>query len=884
MRNLQTGILCVFALFCCLVSKAEEARPSWDAHHSVAGFFPVEGTGRNVYSLNPGWLLYRSDVKGAERKDFDDSRWTRVSLPNGIELLPVEAAGGKNYQGPVWYRKHLNLPQNLSGKKLFVYFEAIMGRSEIWLNGSKLTEHTGGYLPIVVDVTGKLKAGEDNVLAVKADNSNDGSYPPGKPQYQLDFSYFGGIYRDCWLIAHNSTYITDANYVDKVAGGGLFVSYSQVSSRRAKVKMEVEVRNEEKNFSGRVVLRLVSPKGQTVWTGKQKLRLSSLQSMTLTSSTVLQNPELWCPENPNLYKIYVDVVDSRGRTVDGYYQKIGIRSIEFKGKDGLWLNGKPYEAKLIGANRHQDFAVVGNALTNSMHDRDALKLRSAGLKVIRNAHYPQDPAFMDACDELGLFVISPTPGWQYWNNDPAFADHVYKDIRQIVRRDRNRPSVFLYEPILNETGYPDSFALHAVQTVHEEYPYEYCACACDSKQRGKENFSVWYCHPVTGNPDDNDKETDSTKTYFTREFGDDVDDWGSHNSPSRAARNWGETAMLIQAQHYACPPYQYTSLDALAKMPRKHFGGALWHPFDHQRGYHPDPFYGGLMDAFRQPKYSYYMFCSQRNPKEQNPVAERGPMVFIANALTPFSPADVTVYSNCDEVRLTVHKGGETKVYRKDKSKAGMSNPTITFADTWHFQDDKALTRRNKQDDAYFLAEGLIDGKVVATEKKWPTRRPSRLVLFTDDGGMQLRADGSDIVTVVCAMEDDRGMVKRLNNERVLFTVEGPAVLLGNEQNGGNPVTLSWGTAPILLRATTEPGEIKVHATLVYSGDVTPRAAELVLRSASPEYPLLFDKSRIPTDDARPTKVGHIDHHQGLDEEDLQKKLDEVSKQQSAFE
>ncbi len=112
---------------------------------------------------------------------------------------------------------------------------------------------------------------------------------------------------------------------------------------------------------------------------------------------------------PYLYKLHIYIKDKAGNTIDGYYRRIGIRSIEFKGKDGFWLNGKPYPYPLMGANRHQDFAVIGNALPNSLHWRDAKKLRDAGMRVIRNAHYPQDPAFMDACDELGLFVIVNTP-------------------------------------------------------------------------------------------------------------------------------------------------------------------------------------------------------------------------------------------------------------------------------------------------------------------------------------------------------------------------------------------------------------------------------------------------------------------------------------------
>ena len=856
----------------------------WKTENSVAGFFPVEGTGRQVFSMNPGWLFKLGDVEGAGKTLYDDSRWTRVSLPNGIELLPVEASGGKNYQGPVWYRKHFRLPDSLDGKKLFLHFEAIMGRSEIWINGKKLKEHTGGYLPVILDVTDHLKRDTDNVIAVRADNSDDGTYPPGKPQYQLDFSYFGGIYRDCWLIAHSKTYITDPNYADKTAGGGLFVSYSNVSDRKADIRIDLDVKSEEgHDFKGSAVLKLTNPEGKTVWTKQAALKIRNNESTQLSLTTQLKAPMLWNPEQPHLYRLYITVKDSKGKAIDGYYQRIGIRSIEFCGKDGLYINGKPYGNKLIGANRHQDYPIIGNALSNSLHRRDALKLRSAGMKIVRNAHYPQDPAFMDACDELGLFVISTTPGWQYWNEDPSFAAHVYDDIRQMVRRDRNRPCLFLYEPILNETNYPKEFASKAALTVHEEYPYAYCACACDSHVEGRDNYEVHYRHPLKGEAVQNDKETDSTKTYFTREFGDVVDDWSSHNSPSRAARSWGEIPQLVQACHYASHPFEYASLETLFSSPRGHIGGALWHPWEHQRGYHPDPFYGGMFDAFRQTKYSYYLFASQRDPNEKNSIADNGPMVYIANALTPFSPEDVTVYSNCEEVRLTIRKGGRVYTYKQDTQRVGMPHPIIQFPKAWSYADDALHARRNsKEDDSWLLAEGLIGGKVVATDRRYPARRPTRLVIEADNAGLPLRADGSDIVTLICSVVDENGVVKRLNNERILFSVEGEAELLGNEQNGGNPVSVSWGTAPALLRTTTRAGKIKVYARPVRGGNMAIEGCELLLESVAPERPLLFDEKAVPSDDASPTVVRYVNHHQKK-VSDKQEKIDEVSRQQKAF-
>lgn len=137
------------------------------------------------------------------------------------------------------------------------------------------------------------------------------------------------------------------------------------------------------------------------------------------TSIKVNRPSLWSPENPYLYYLDIFVKDAKGNVIDGYRKRIGIRSVEFKNTDGLWINGKQYEGKLMGTNRHQDFAVLGNALPNSLQWRDAKKLRDAGMKVIRT-HYVIDPAFMDACDELGLFALVEVPGWQFWNDDSIF--------------------------------------------------------------------------------------------------------------------------------------------------------------------------------------------------------------------------------------------------------------------------------------------------------------------------------------------------------------------------------------------------------------------------------------------------------------------------------
>lgn len=857
---------------------------------STAGFFRLDNSGREVYSMNPAWRFHKGAVEGAETKEFNDKDWTVVSLPDGIEYLPTEASGCINYQGEVWYRKHFTPDAALKGKKLFLHFEAIMGKSKVFVNGKLLTEHFGGYLPVIADVTDVLDWNGDNVIAVWADNSDDPSYPPGKAQDVLDYTYFGGIYRDCWLIAHNNVFITDPNYENEVAGGGLFVAFGKVSDALAEVQLKIHVRNATKNpFSGRVEYMLLQPDGTEVARLSDKIQVKAGRATTVSDRMPVKQPMLWTPSTPTLYNLLVRVLDKEGNVIDGYRRRIGIRSIEFKGKDGFYLNGRPYGKPLIGANRHQDFAVVGNAVANSIHWRDAKKLKDVGMEIIRNAHCPQDPAFMDACDELGLFVIVNTPGWQFWNDAPEFAQRVYSDIRNVVRCDRNHPSVWLWEPILNETWYPADFAKNTRDIVDAEYPYPYCYSGSDSEARGHENFPVYFAHPA--NMQDASKEIDPTKTYFTREWGDNVDDWSSHNSPSRVARNWGEQPMRVQAQHYACPYYPVTSYDVLYKQSPQHVGGCLWHSFDHQRGYHPDPFYGGLMDVFRQPKYSYYMFMAQRPAVKNDRNAGSGPMVYIAHEMTPFSGKDVTVYSNCDEVRLTFNKGGKTYTYKKDKNRPGMPSPVITFPDVYDFMMDKAFSRTQKQDDVYLLAEGLIDGKVVATHKVVPARRPEKILLWMDNEGTDLKADGSDFVTVVAAVADKNGNIKRLNNYNIRFSIEGEGRLLGGPGVLANPVPVKWGTAPVLVQSTLKPGKIRITASVLFEGSQMPISGELEFESKPSVFPLVYDAADaacIPLGSASAGQNTTSKTDAEREVERLRKelntlKLKEVERQQSEF-
>lgn len=772
---------------------------------STAGFYSLAGSTRTVYSMNPAWKFYKGDIAGAENVDFDDSAWAGVNLPNGIELLPVIASGGVNYRGSVWYRKHFELSSTDISRRQLLHFEAIMGKCKIWVNGAQVAHHFGGYTPIEVDVTNHLKDGA-NVIAVWADNSDDESYPPGKVQYMLDFSYFGGIYRDVWLIGTDSkNYIKDSYiYTSELSGSGALIGIETALNAARGAVVEFELLDNRENVVDS-------------WR-------SAVVNDSVKSTRRVKNPQLWSPQNPHLYKLNIRL-KAGGRVVDGYSEKIGIRTIEFNTAQGFVLNGKPYGKKLIGANRHQDFAVVGNSVSNNLHYRDAAKLRDAGMDIVRNAHYPQDPAFMDACDELGLFVIENTPGWQFWNEDPIFANRVFADIAAIVRRDRNRPSVILWEPILNETWYPEDFAEKTHNAVKKHIPHGNSAyTAADATARGAQYFDLIYNHPADA--------ADSTIVQFNREWGDFVDDWNSQNSRSRAARNWGETAQLIQAIHYANPLYANTSYAKLLAAPTHHIGGTLWHSFDHQRGYHPDPFYGGIADAMRRPKYSYYMFQAQSDAV--------APMIFIANELTPFSPSDITIFSNCAAVRLYTPYNRDSVMIKK---RSGM---WFVFDGGWNFVADKDLSDAGERSKCFIKAEGLSEaGDVLCSTVIAPARRPAKIELVVDTMSAGVVATGGDLVVVTAKITDEAGNVKRLNNQYIRFSVEGQGVIAATTATATNPAPVQWGEASVIIRTTTTPGAIKVKAEVLMQGENTPKSASVEFSSAAARYPMIYDKSLI---------------------------------------
>ncbi|MDR6549121.1 sugar-binding domain-containing protein [Paenibacillus qinlingensis] len=808
-------------------------------HYSTADFYGIEGSPRQVFNFNPGWRFTKGDSQGAQYEYYDDREWEAAALPHGLEITGENASGMRNYQGAAWYRKRFTLPESMKNKRVVVYFEAVMGKSEVWLNGKRIAQHFGGYLPFAADITELIHLdGRDNLIAVRADNANDPTYAPGKEQDHLDFSYLGGIYRNVYLIETESLHVTHSLLSQTTAGGGVFVGVQDVVDKNANIEVRTEVLNESDRlhtFTLRTVLETME--GAELLIQEEAAELQPGEVRQFTQQLLANDVHLWEPNDPYLHFIRTEVVTD-GRVVDSFRTRFGIRLFEMRGDEGFFVNKQYIGYKLSGVNRHQDYAYVGNALPNSGQWRDAVLLREGGSNVVRAAHYPLAPSFMDACDELGLLVTVANPGWQFHNHvDAIFEQRVIEDTRDMVRRDRNRPAVLLWETALNETDdQPISMLQEMHRVVHEEFPFPGAFTCADVDHAKLAGFDFYY----HGSMEDE-------KCSLTREYGDggEVDNFYSQNAMTRVKREWGEQAMLNQAMVRA------RDLNEIYGTPPKRIGATVWCGIDHQRGYHPDPFLGGVLDVYRLPRYSYFLFKSQYDANFKLNGISTGPMVYITHEISQVSGSDVVLFTNCEEVRLT----WLGQVIGTQKPKQGydqVPHPPVIFRNVFDYHEISSKWR-NRTKEIEMVAEGLINGQVVCRQIKSYAERLTGIRLELDDQGIDLQADGSDFVAVRAVLIDNKGVTKVLNSEYIQFEVEGCGEIISGDTPGANPMKTQFGVATAFIRATTEAGEIRVTAS---SYGLEP--AQIVIHSVKSELPILFDPGYAESEQATSSGVQKI--------------------------
>ena len=724
-----------------------------------------EGTNRLKINFNGNWLFFRGEIKddAAKHPSFKDTNWQAVHLPHSPKLLPLRHPWKPDNEGINWYRKHFQLPEIYKDRKLFIEFEGADQVADVWINGTQLVIHEGAYLPFTVDITDDVKFGDhDNIIVVKVNNFRNRDIPV----YGNWISY-GGLYRDVFMHITDRLHITDAVYAKKTAGGGVFITYPQVTESLAHINIKTHVLNEyQQPKNCKIKTHLIDAEHRLVSTVEAQKILNAENDHTFGQLIPLTDFHPWHPNHPYLYTIHSEIYDNE-KLVDSYRTRIGIRRIQFN-HDGLTINGERFI--FMGTNRVQDYPYVAWAFPNCSQRRDALRLKEGGFQYVRSSHNPQDPSFLDACDELGILVMDCIPGFQFIGG-PKFREQSFQNMKEMIRRDRNHPSVILWELSLNETDFDSSFARMAMQIGHEEYPGDQCFVAgwkfpsiydvfIGASQHGARNYS------------------EKTPLVIS-EYG--HWDYGGGNSTSDVDRQNGEIAMLVQAQNHQ------ESLD-LNRGLSFICGDGLWVAIDFQC------YPSGVMDYFRLPKFSYYFYQSQRDPNLVINGVDSGPMVFIANYWAEKSPRTVTVYSNCERVNLLLND----QLIDSQKPDSGvftenLLHPPFTFHNIpWKPGKLKAI--------------GYINDKEAASHIRITPGKAAFIDLFFDLKGAAI-ANGEDMFFVYASIVDENGTIVPDEVKEISFRVTGSGILISPER-----IATEAGIATALIRTTTQSGQIIIRA------------------------------------------------------------------------
>jgi len=781
----------------------------------------MTNSNRIVHTINLDWKFARGDHPRAWYKGFDDSDWRDVTLPHDWsveEPFSMEHSSGTGYLpgGTGWYRKRLTLPGDMAGKRVYITFEGVYNNAQVWFNSYYLGKRPYGYSTFTYDVTDFASfGGTDNLIAVKVDHKD-----------VADSRWFtgSGIYRNVVLT------VTDPIHIERY---GVFATTPEVSRERATVAVNVRFANESAADATLTIRQtLTDADGRIVGAAASEAAIPPGGKGEADHTIVVANPRLWSPESPSLYSLLTEIVRD-GETVDQVSTPIGIRSVAFDAHKGFFLNGE--NVKMKGVCVHHDAGGLGAAVPIEAWERRLRALKEMGCNAVRMSHNPPAPNLLDLCDRMGFLVMDEAfDEWEGVKNKWSTGHNVYPpkhygyyedfpqwgeaDIKEMVLRDRNHPSIVLWS-IGNEVDYPNDPYCHpyfetmtgnndankpAAERVYDPNKPQSDRLATIARQLAKYVKECDTTRPVTaalafpelanliGYADALDVVGYNYKEHLYEEARRDYPDrvtYGSENGPGYDA--W----LAVRDNDAICAQFIWTGIDYL--------GEAHGWPIRASQA--------GFMDLAGFDKASYHFRKSLWNPEPMAylAVTRRDDALYTGGGRwdggdphwnwSQGEPLTVVCYTNCAEAEAFVN---------------GRSLGTKRLADdergylTWETEYEPGVVH---------VKARTANGSVRSAELR-TVSAPASLALLADRA--VLEANGESMAHVEIEVVDVEGRRVYLADHPIRVSVEGPGEILALEN--GDAADLEpyssrtrkalHGRLLAFVRSTREAGRIVVKA------------------------------------------------------------------------
>lgn len=707
---------------------------------------------RSITDFNAGWL-------------FDGG--TQVRLPHTAVELPFSYFDEGIYQRPFTYEKRFVADPAWKGREVTIEFEAVMANAEVALNGKAIGGHRDGYTPFEVRLTDLLIDGE-NTLRVRLDGSENPAIPPFGGR--IDYLTYAGIYRDVWL-----------KVTAPVAIENLKIETPNVLADRKAATVIVELANpQDRELAGTLTGLLRDADGIEI--ARTEAAVDGRRVML--SFEALEGIALWDIDSPALYTVELALVTQAGE--DRISARFGFRDAQFT-SEGFRLNGRPL--KLRGLNRHQSFPYVGYALGKGAQARDAdILKRELKLNIVRTSHYPQSVHFLDRCDELGLLVFEEIPGWQYIG-DAEWQAASIENVRRMIRRDWNHPSIVLWGVRINESADSGDFYAAANRVAHELDATRQTGgvrCITDSELLEDvytmNDFFLGQ-DELGGNrprtplrPQQEVTGLDRVVPYLITEYGGHMYPTKSYDQEQRQAEHVLRHLQVLNAA-YGDPQ----------------IAGAIgWCAFDYNT--HKDFGSGdrichhGVMDMFREPKFAAYAYASQCDPSDE----------VILKPVTFWTLGDrniggvlpLVILTNCDAVEFRYGDGPAKRLRPDRKNFPHLPHPPVVV-DRQHFTPAELGAWGRVWQDGTIT--GFVGGTRVAEARFAADPVPTKLEVVADSASP---SPSESVRTMVRAL-DQAGNKLTYLFDPITISLAGPAVLTGPDI-----VPLRGGSAGFWLTAT----------------------------------------------------------------------------------